>query len=65
MNYLNDLYQYNEVKNTWKKMRSTGKVPKARRGHIMFCYYNYLIVFGGEGENGVVYGDLWLYDIVK
>lgn len=31
----------------------------------MFCYYNYLIVFGGEGENGVVLGDLWLYDIVK
>lgn len=65
MIYLNDLYQYVEMRNMWKKMKHNGPVPKARRGHLMFCYYNYLIIFGGEGEGGVVLGDLWIYDVVK
>jgi len=31
----------------------------------MFCYYNYLVMFGGEGPKGETYGDLWVYDIIK
>lgn len=31
----------------------------------MICVYDYLIVFGGQGENGQIYGDLWVFDIRK
>ena len=64
-NYLNDLYQYQDATNTWKKMKNNGQTPKPRRGHVMFCYYNYLVLFGGEGPDGKVLGDLWVYDVIK
>lgn len=64
-NYLNDLYQYQDATNTWKKMKNNGQTPKPRRGHVMFCYYNYLVMFGGEGPDGKVLGDLWVYDVIK
>jgi len=31
----------------------------------MICVYHYLIVFGGQGEGGKIFGDLWIYDQIK
>ena len=31
----------------------------------MFCYYNYLVVFGGQGNQKELFGDLWIFDIIN
>lgn len=64
-NFLNDLLYYDELSNKWVEIKPKGPVPKPRHGHLMFCYYNYLVVYGGQGENQHIYGDLWMFDVVK
>ncbi len=64
-NFLNDVLYYDELKNVWKEIKVKGPQPAGRFGHTMFCYYNYLIVFGGQGEGQTVFGDLWVFDILK
>lgn len=31
----------------------------------MFCYYNFVIVFGGQASNQDILSDLWVFDVVK
>ena len=50
----------------WEKIEVADLVkPRARFGHTIFCYYNYLIMFGGKSEEGEYLGDLWVFDIVR
>lgn len=63
---LNDIMQYNQETQQWiNHTPASGDSPQPRHSFSMFCYYNYLFVFGGKGENGKVFGDLWIYDIVR
>ena len=62
---LNDLYYLDELTNKWHQVNTTGSVPPPRHGHIMFCYYEYLVIYGGQTKNNDVLGDLWLFDTEK
>lgn len=60
---MNDIMVYDATKNNWKSITpSSGTNPTPRFGHILFCYYQYLIVFGGQSESGKALGDLWVFD---
>ena len=60
---MNDIMVYDASKNNWKSINpSTGTKPTPRFGHILFCYFQYLIVFGGQSESGRPMGDLWVFD---
>ena len=63
---LNDLMKYDEKENRWVNASpKRGDAPAPRYGHSMFCFYNYLFVFGGMGDNNHVFGDLWVFDIIR
>ena len=49
--YLNDIMTFDEIENKWVEIKTKGPKPAGRYGHTMFCYYNYLVIFAGEGEN--------------
>lgn len=62
---LNDVMAYDAIRNTWKTIApSSGQIPTPRFGHILFCYFQYLIVFGGQSESGRPMGDLWVFDTI-
>ena len=64
--YLNQLSYYDDDKNKWNTVTPESKIiPEPRYGLMLFCYYNYIILFGGVGENETYYGDLWVFDIVR
>lgn len=63
--FLNDIVYYDEMFNMWRSIEVKGPQPKGRYGHVMFCYYDYLIVYGGQGQGHTVFGDLWVFDIIK
>jgi len=57
---------YNEPKNKWIDVSpKKGDRPAGRFGHVQICFYNYIFVFGGQGNNNKIYGDLWVYDMIK
>lgn len=63
---MDDVMHYDSRLNRWFKGESNSRLkPKARYGHVMFCYFNYLVIFGGMSHNGEFLGDLWVYDITK
>jgi hypothetical protein len=63
---LDKLSYYDDSNNKWVTVESESKaVPSPRYGNQMFCYYNYLIMFGGRDENGTYFGDLWVFDIIR
>ena len=63
---MDDIMKYDSKLNRWFKAKVNSNLkPKARYGHVMFCYFNYLIIFGGMSHGGEMLGDLWVYDITK
>ena len=63
---MDDLMYFDSKTNRWYTGNTNGKfTPGARYGHVMFCYYNYLIIFGGLTNTGRLLGDLWVYDVTK
>jgi hypothetical protein len=63
---MDDIMHFDSKLNRWFKGNSNSRLkPKARYGHVMFCYFNYLIIFGGMSQEGELLGDLWVYDIIK
>lgn len=63
---MDDIMNFDSKANRWFKAKVNSRLkPKARFGHVMFCYYNYLIVFGGMSHNSEMLGDLWVYDVIK
>lgn len=63
---MDDAMYFDSLMNKWTKAKANGNLkPKARFGHVMFCYLNYLIVFGGTTADFELLGDLWVYDITK
>lgn len=67
--YLNDTWALDTdtVPMKWHKPTCAGKPPGSRYGHsanlVQGAYEIY--VFGGRGENGLVYNDLWLLNIER
>jgi Galactose oxidase, central domain len=58
--------RYDETTNEWKNISPhVGDAPAPRFGHSMICHYNFLVIFGGQGEGGHIFGDLWVYDIIR
>ena len=63
---MDDVMRFDSSLNRWFKNAENGKIkPKPRYGHVMLCYFNYLIIFGGMSHGGQLLGDLWVYDTVK
>ena len=63
--FMNDIMKYDEITNEWIDVTpKSGDSPPPRHSHSMFCFYNYLFVFGGIGENDKIFGDLWAYDLI-
>lgn len=63
---MNDILRYDEVLNEWQDVSpTTGDAPAPRSGHVQVCFYNYVLVFGGQGEGGFIFDDLWVYDVIK
>ncbi len=69
--YLNDVMKLTKIQEKgkleriWKKAPAKGNAPAPRYGHVQVCFYNYIFIFGGQGNTGHVFGDLWVFDIVK
>ncbi|CAI2376411.1 unnamed protein product [Moneuplotes crassus] len=63
---MGDIMKYDSKLNRWFKAKENSNLkPKPRYAHSMFCYFNYLIIFGGMSYDGEILGDLWVYDITK
>jgi N-acetylneuraminic acid mutarotase len=65
---LNDLWKINlqTVNNLfWEKVEPKGKSPVARHGHTKVCLNNFLIIFGGRGDNDVYLNDVVVFDTTK
>ncbi|CAI2376833.1 unnamed protein product [Moneuplotes crassus] len=63
---MGDIMKFDSKLNRWFKAKENSSIkPKPRYAHSMFCYFNYLIIFGGMSYSGEILGDLWVYDIVK
>ena len=63
---MDDAMYFDSLMNKWTKANVNNNLkPKPRYGHVMFCYFNYLIVFGGISHDLELLGDLWVYDIIK
>lgn len=57
---------FNEEKKIWKNVSPwKGDAPAPWFGFVQICFYNYIFIFGGQGEGGKIFGDLWVYDIIK
>ena len=62
--YLNDVWALNVDANKWQKLKCTGKSqPGPRYGHAIALVGTYLYLFGGKGEAGIIYNDLWRLDM--
>lgn len=64
---MNDVMSFDSKNKVWRSKITpkTSSMPKPRFGHTMVCYFNYLIIFGGEDQHGKSLGDLWVFDVVK
>lgn len=63
---LNDIMVLDVTKNSWKTVTpSSGSKPTPRFGHVMLCYFQYFIVFGGQSKDGKTLGDLWVFDTIS
>lgn len=62
---LGDIMEYDANKNTWKSISpSSGSKPQPRFGHVMMCYFQFFVIFGGESQSGKILGDLWVFDTI-
>lgn len=62
---MNDVMVFDTTNNAWKTINpSSGSKPAPRFGHVMFCYFQYFIVFGGQNQDNHILGDLWVFDTI-
>jgi hypothetical protein len=62
---LNDIWKINLSKVselTWTELSPKGIKPTPRHGHSMNALHSYLIVFGGQDDNGVYLNDLFIFN---
>lgn len=63
---LNDLWVFNYDLNEWKQLTNDNNTnvswPEGRCRHSAVVCGNKMYVFGGEGNNGEVFDDLWVFN---
>lgn len=47
---------------SWVELKPKGVRPSPRHGHSMNALYSYLIVFGGQDDDGKYLNDLFIFD---
>ena len=57
--YLNDMYFYNMISNSWKQISTIHSPPARAYACIAFIFPN-LYLYGGENDNGPL-GDFWIF----
>lgn len=63
--HLNDIWKINLSKTNqlcWEQLKPKGKKPKPRHGHTMSPLHHYLVVFGGNGDEGSCFNDVFIYN---
>lgn len=47
---------------TWTELKPKGVRPSPRHGHSMNVLHGYLIVFGGQDDNGKYLNDVFIFN---
>jgi len=48
---MNDIFKLEQDNKKWHNHSpKRGDAPAPRFGHVQFCFYNYIIIFGGMGD---------------
>lgn len=62
--YVNDLWQFDEQRNTWNLLDSSnGPIPRRDGSITIDAVHNILYLWGGKDENGNQLHDLWTFDL--
>ncbi len=62
-NYLNDLWQYNSITNTW--IEKTNAPFIGRSGTVNFVINNIAYIIGGRTAINIATNEVWAYDLVN
>jgi N-acetylneuraminic acid mutarotase len=62
---LNDVRLFDPVRNTWKLIKSIGKVIAPRRDHAAAANDKMMCVYGGISHEGVYLRDTWTLNLSK
>eukprot|EP01063_Lacrimia_lanifica_P017931 TRINITY_DN2490_c0_g2_i1.p1 TRINITY_DN2490_c0_g2~~TRINITY_DN2490_c0_g2_i1.p1 ORF type:complete len:732 (+),score=230.60 TRINITY_DN2490_c0_g2_i1:61-2256(+) len=60
----NDVFSFSFEDNRWTKVYSGGVVPAPRAHHSAVCVRDQLVVYGGVGSSGEVFGDCFYLNLV-
>lgn len=60
--YLNDVWIYNTIGNTWTQSFPTGGPPAIRSGHSSVPYGENMYIYGGDVGGAGVYKELWKFN---
>ena len=63
--HLNDIWKINlSMTNElyWEELKPKGKKPLPRHGHTMTPLHQYLVIFGGNGDEGNYFNDLFIFN---
>ncbi|KAF0691290.1 Aste57867_17468 [Aphanomyces stellatus] len=61
--YLNDTYVLDLASSTWCQVKCEGKPPAPRYNHSATLIGNKMFVFGGKGDKGVLFRDMYYLDL--
>jgi hypothetical protein len=63
--YLNDTWALDIDTMKWHNPKCAGRSPGARYGHAAVVIDFKMYVFGGKGDGGILYNDLWCLDVER
>lgn len=63
--YLNDTWALDVDTMKWHLPKCAGRPPGGRYGHTAVVVDYKVYIFGGKGEGGILYNDLWCLDVEK
>ena len=63
--YLNDTWALDVDTMKWHLPKCAGRPPGGRYGHAAVVVDYKVYIFGGKGEGGILYNDLWCLDVEK
>ena len=63
-NCYDDIWKFDLISNSWKKILVNGEIPKARQGHTAIVVDdNQILFFGGKTANIFEINELWKFDL--
>mmetsp|Transcript_60187 Transcript_60187/g.136076 ORF Transcript_60187/g.136076 Transcript_60187/m.136076 type:complete len:335 (+) Transcript_60187:36-1040(+) len=63
--YFNDVHIFDADTGMWHAIRCKGELPEPRFGHSATLVGNQMFVFGGKGEGGKLFRDVFFLDLVS